>query len=79
MTSGFPPVLNVAHVAGADGRCARCKGPIGSYLQIEDADNGVPFLERPWAVGERVVEYLRPDGRSCFADQVAGYAVECQE
>lgn len=80
MTSAFPPVVNVAHLAGADGRCARCKGPIGSYLQVADADAEppTPFLARPWKAGERVIEYDCPDGRSRFTDQCTGYCIECQ-
>lgn len=77
MTSGFPPVLNVAHVAGADGRCVRCKGPIGSYLQVEDQENGLPFVERPWKPGERVIEFEQPNGRTGFTDLCTGRSIDC--
>jgi len=77
MTSAFPPVVNVAHVAGPNGRCSRCGGPIGSFVQVADADNGIAAVERPWFPGERVIEYEAPNGRTFFADTVSGYTVDC--
>ena len=70
--------VNVAHVASANGStCQRCGALIGSFLQVEDADAGVPFVQRPWNPGERVVEYEMPTGRSGFALEVIGFCVDC--
>ena len=79
MTSAYPPVVNVAHIAGPDGKCARCGAGIGSFIQVEDADNKIPAVNRPWATGERVVEYEAPNGRTYFADKVFGFTIDCRE
>lgn len=79
MTSAYPPVVNVAHIAGKDGKCARCKAGIGCFTQVADADNGLEFVERPWKDGERVIEYECPDGRTRFADSATGFTIDCRE
>jgi hypothetical protein len=76
MTSAFPPMVNVAHVAGADGKCARCNASIGAFTELQD--DGVTYKERPWLPGERVIEYECADSRTRFADWAAGFAVDCQ-
>ena len=76
MTSAYPPIVNVAHLAGKDGRCARCGSSIGCFMELQD--DGQTWIERPWHPGERVIEYETPDSRTRFADKVFGYAVDCQ-
>jgi len=92
MTSAYPPVVNVAHIAGPDGKCARCGAGIGSFVQVADADIGALHLSkhgkpgkpmkdirRPWKEGERVIEYEMPNGRTGFADQAFGFTIDCRE
>jgi hypothetical protein len=68
-------MVNVAHVAGMDGKCSRCGAGLGNHIELDDAT--AQFMERPWQVGERVLEYEMPNGRSGFATHVHGYAVNC--
>jgi hypothetical protein len=79
MTSAYPPVVNVAHVADGQGKCARCGAGLGVFVQVADADNGLPEVHRPWKVGERVVEYEAPNARTYFADAVVGFTIDCRE
>lgn len=79
MTSAYPPVVNVAHVADGQGKCSRCHASIGEFVQVADADNDLPAINRPWYEGQRVLEYECPDGRSRFADQCTGFTVDCRE
>lgn len=74
MTSAYPPITNVAHRAGKDGICTRCQARLGNSIVVQD-DGSV--VERPWSVGERIVEYDCPDGRSRFSDHVFGFAIDC--
>jgi len=68
-------VINVAHVADGNGKCSRCGAGLGSFVTFHD-DNAT-WEERPWRVGERVLEYECPDGRNRFADQVTGWTQDC--
>lgn len=86
MTSAYPPVVNVAHVADGQGKCSRCHASIGEFVQVADADarnakgevEPLPAINRPWYFQQRVIEYDCADGRSRFADQVTGFTVDCQ-
>lgn len=90
MTSAFQPVINVAHIARSDGKCARCGAGLGSFVQVEDPDIGnlhlsakgeptkaIPAVSRPWKAGERVIEFDMPNGRTGFADHVFGFTKDC--
>ena len=76
MTMPIAPV-NVVHVAGSDGKCARCGAGLGEYAALND-ENGM-LTTRPWRPGELVFEYEQINGRSGFADSVMmGRTVDCQ-
>jgi len=75
MTSAYPPMVNVAHVAGRDGKCARCGASLGNCKEVDEAT--MTWKERAWMPQERVLEYEMPNGRSGFATEVFGYAVNC--
>jgi hypothetical protein len=75
MTSAYNPPLNVAHLAGTNGRCMRCGTSLGTH-QIFSDDTGT-MDNQDWAPGERVIEYEMPNGRTGFADQVTGFCVDC--
>jgi hypothetical protein len=75
MTISFNPPVNVAHIAGPDGRCVRCGAGLGANMILNDDDGTIG--ETAWVPGERVVEYECSDGRTRFADSVAGRTVDC--
>lgn len=66
-------LVNVAHLAGPDGKCSRCKAGIGCFTELRDDG----WFERPWNIDERVVEYEMPNGRTGFSNDVVGFAQDC--
>jgi hypothetical protein len=83
-------VINVAHVADGNGKCSRCGAGLGNYVRVADSEGTIitkgkrkgqfkplPAVERPWAKGERVIEYEMPNARTGFADQVFGWTQDC--
>lgn len=69
------PYPNVAHEAGPDGRCVRCRTMLGANLVLDET-TGVHHVHL-WTPGQLVLEYDVPGGRTAFTDSAAGPRVTC--